>query len=443
MAITAAEQLLIELINRARLDPAGEAARAGIALDAGLPAGLLTAEARQPLAGNPHLAAAAAGHAAWMLAADVFSHTGSGGSTPAQRMAAAGYALAGSWTAGENIAWSGTTGSVDPVAAILQHHRGLFESPGHRLNILDGAFREIGVGQELGPFSTGGRAWNASMLAEKFAASGGAAFVTGVVIADRDGDRFYDPGEGLAGARVAAAGAATATAAAGGYALAVARGGPVAVTVTLDGTARTVALDLSAGNVKLDMTARGVLLVSGDATLKGGAADAALLGAGDLRLTGNAAANRLEGNAGANRLAGAGGNDVLAGGAGNDTLEGGPGHDTLEGGAGHDRLSGGTGDDRIEGGPGDDVLAGGAGADTFVFAPGHGRDRILGFDPAGGDMLAVAAALAPGAADGAAVAALYASATGGGLRLVFATGDTIDLPGAADLSALAEAILLA
>ena len=49
----------------------------------------------QPLAFDNDLSEAAEGHSRWMLATDTFSHTGSGGSTPTQRMKAAGYTLAG------------------------------------------------------------------------------------------------------------------------------------------------------------------------------------------------------------------------------------------------------------------------------------------------------------------------------------------------------------
>ena len=39
MSLTAAEQYLLELINRARLDPVAESQRYGLTLNAGLPAG--------------------------------------------------------------------------------------------------------------------------------------------------------------------------------------------------------------------------------------------------------------------------------------------------------------------------------------------------------------------------------------------------------------------
>ncbi|HEX6093736.1 MAG TPA: hypothetical protein VFZ07_10315, partial [Dongiaceae bacterium] len=60
--LTAQEQYLLELINRARLDPAGEAARNGIGLNDGLASGTITADSKQPLASNGNLATAAQGH---------------------------------------------------------------------------------------------------------------------------------------------------------------------------------------------------------------------------------------------------------------------------------------------------------------------------------------------------------------------------------------------
>src|SRR4051812_36432660 len=52
---TANEQLMVELINRARANPAVEAARLGIDLNEGLSAGTISTAAKQPLAINPNL----------------------------------------------------------------------------------------------------------------------------------------------------------------------------------------------------------------------------------------------------------------------------------------------------------------------------------------------------------------------------------------------------
>jgi hypothetical protein len=114
MPLTANEQYLLELINRARLDPVAEASRYGLAdLNRGLAPGTLSASAIQALAPNELLNSAARGHSQWMLDVDQFSHTGAGGSSAGDRMSSAGYIFAGSWTWGENISWSGSSGVLD------------------------------------------------------------------------------------------------------------------------------------------------------------------------------------------------------------------------------------------------------------------------------------------------------------------------------------------
>src|SRR5262245_50359594 len=130
---------MLELVNRARLDPAAEAARYGVSL------GTISASSKQPLAANDLLLAAAEKHSQWMLDTDTFSHTGAGGSDPGARMAAAGYVFSGNWAWGENIAWQGTTGTLNLVAAINSEHAALFQSTGHRANILNDTFQEVGV----------------------------------------------------------------------------------------------------------------------------------------------------------------------------------------------------------------------------------------------------------------------------------------------------------
>ena len=85
------EQYLLELVNRGRANPTAEAARYGIDLNEGLAPGTISSDPKQPLALNLNLIDAARGHSQWMLDNDVFSHTGAGGSSPGDRMTAAGY----------------------------------------------------------------------------------------------------------------------------------------------------------------------------------------------------------------------------------------------------------------------------------------------------------------------------------------------------------------
>ena len=78
---------------------------------------------------------AAQGHSNDQAAADKMSHTGTDGSNPGDRIARAGYGFS-AW--GENVA----AGYPDAASAM----NGWMNSPGHRANILNGNFTQIGVG---------------------------------------------------------------------------------------------------------------------------------------------------------------------------------------------------------------------------------------------------------------------------------------------------------
>lgn len=145
----------------------------------------------QPLAFGGNLNESAQDHSRWMIETDTFSHYGEGGSMPNQRMMDAGYVFSGSWTWGENIAYT-SAGSQGAVATL---HNNLMNSPSHRANILNDSFGEIGIGFEVGQLG----AYNASMVTQNFARTGYDTFLTGVVYDDRNGDRGYDPGEGRQG----------------------------------------------------------------------------------------------------------------------------------------------------------------------------------------------------------------------------------------------------
>jgi uncharacterized protein YkwD len=89
-------------------------------------------------------AAAAYSHA--MVAGGFFSHTGPDGSTPASRVRQAGYLRgASAWSVGETLAWG--TGRLATPAAIV---RAWMHSPGHRAILLDGRFRDVGIGVAVG-----------------------------------------------------------------------------------------------------------------------------------------------------------------------------------------------------------------------------------------------------------------------------------------------------
>ena len=345
---TVQEQLMLELVNRARLDPKGEAARFGIDLNQGLAAGTLTATAKPVLAGNLLLVDAARAHSQHMIDVDLFEHEGIGDGTPQSRMEAAGYVFTPPAASGENIAFQGTTGNgFNFNSFLLAEHEGLFKSPPHRENILFEDFQELGVGLKRGGFLDGGTNFDSLFATQNFAFSGDQVFITGVAITDADGDNFYDIGEQRAGISVTAKQAgnaldSTTTAPAGGYALGLDAGSYV-VEFSGGDLARAVNVTVTANaNVKVDLAGTSEILASANVTLGAGAGSATLLGVAPLKATGNTGNNQLLGNKGNNVLGGVDGNDRLLGVAGHDTLNGGDGSDTLTGGSGRDTLVGGA-----------------------------------------------------------------------------------------------------
>ncbi len=99
-----------------------------------------------PLTVSPQLTAAAAAHSQDMATNNFFSHTGSDGSTPWQRIRRTGYSYS---TAAENIAAGYRTAE--------QVVQGWYNSDGHRRNMLNCNLREIGVAYADG--GSYGRYW--------------------------------------------------------------------------------------------------------------------------------------------------------------------------------------------------------------------------------------------------------------------------------------------
>ncbi len=254
---------MLELVNRARANPRAEAARLGLDLNEGLPPNTISPEPKPPLAFHPLLLAAARTHSEWMLAQDIFSHEGANGSTPGDRMSAAGYVFSGWWVWGENIAWKGTTGILNPVQFTKDSHEGLFRSPGHRENLLNPDFDEIGIGVRTGVFTVTNGAtvqnYHAVMITQNFARSAAtpAPLVLGVVYRDTDGDGFYSAGEGLGGITVMPADGTyyAVTSTSGGFAFpAPGTSGTLVVTINGPGVPAPISktIPLAATNVKVD-----------------------------------------------------------------------------------------------------------------------------------------------------------------------------------------------
>ena len=333
---SALEQYMLELIN-------AERAKAGV----------------QPLTFNLNLDQAAEQHSQWMIATDTFSHTGVDGSAPTDRMVSAGYQLNGSWATGENIAWASVRAPDGYQDEVQLLHNNLMNSTGHRENILNGNFREVGLGFEVGEY----QGWQGAFITEDFGKSGSALSLTGVAYKDGDSDKFYDPGEGLGGLTVKAVSSTgqvfqTTTFASGGYDLDLPTG---TYTVSFSGSQiATSSQQVTVGstNVKLD-------LVNPPGTTSTPTPTPTPTPTTGTTLNGTAYADTLHGTTGSDAIYGLGGNDRLYGEAGGDRIDGGAGNDSLYGGAGAD------------------TLTGGAGYDTFYFDSPRGEvDQITDFSSA-------------------------------------------------------------
>ena len=401
---SANEQFLLELVNATRI-------KAGL----------------QPLAMNNYINTAAELHSDYQLETNLLTHTGAGGTSGYTRMVNAGYDFKGSRTWGENIGWRSISGASSYQDELVIIHDWLMNSPGHRANLLNGEFREVGIGVDAGPY----QGFNSVIATEDFATATGDAFLLGVAYKDKDGDRAYDVGEGLAGVMVKAVNTSTgalymaAGGDAGGYSLRLPPG-TYSYSFIADGwTSATGTVTIGSKNVKVDW-------------ISPAAATSAPAMTGIVE--GTASADRLTGTAAAETLYGYAGNDILDGGAGADRLVGGTGNDTyyvdnvgdvvvelagegtdtvysslatytmpnsvevlyldgptaiegignslsntIYGNAANNHLVGGAGNDTLNGRAGADVMEGGTGNDTYYV--GNSGDVVIELAGEGTDLV--------------------------------------------------------
>ena len=357
---TAQERYFVQLVNSTRLEN-----------------GLAPLKIARPLNASAEL------HSQWMLSADVFSHTGAGGSSASDRMERAGFPMYGeSWGTRENLGYVQVRGAADLTDEIRQLHQNLLNSPSHYRNIVDPNMEFIGIGLEVGNF----RGHTVLMVTQNFGrTTGQPALDTGVfgrgivpaidTSAESRSEWRDDTFDGVVKTSLPDGLAVQGTASSDDLQLGgradLARG--LAGDDWIHGGGGNDTLDGGQGNDRL---------------IGGYGFDVLLGGLGNDVLDGNQGNDRLEGHGGNDLLWGRDGNDTLNGGYGFDTLIGGNGNDVLRGGGGNDKLVGGNGSDTFQGGAGNDTLIGsqgndllngGAGADTFVFHAGSGPDRITDY----------------------------------------------------------------
>ncbi len=199
---------------------------------------------------------AAREHSAWMLETNYFSHTGEGGSSPAERIQASGYGAPE--LSAENLSVIGGT-QLDSTQAIDDHHTQLILSPGHRVNIFRNNARELGPGQATGDFEFDGQTLPASMMTQKYATRGSGYFITGVIYRDINSDNLYDVGEGIANVVITLNGTAYPVHASGVYSIPVANNSTYQLTIAGGDlpAPREEEVQIMSRNVKLDVIITG------------------------------------------------------------------------------------------------------------------------------------------------------------------------------------------
>jgi hypothetical protein len=257
------EQMHLELINRARANPKAEARIYGLSsvtegIDSSDLADISTS-AMQPLTFNVKLYRAALAHSKDMADNEYFAHNSQGtNKTPFDRIEDQGYNYL---RAGENLAYTATTASIDKGESSIKLHGDLFiddgyPGRGHRVNILSPKFKEVGVALAFGIRKS---KFNTYYVTDDYAANFDSRchFITGVVYDDNDGDQFYTIGEGVKSVNIALENtSSTATTAnAGGYGIPV-EDGTYKVTFTHSTLGSyTETVTVSGQNVKLDVLA--------------------------------------------------------------------------------------------------------------------------------------------------------------------------------------------
>ena len=257
---TPQEQLILELVNRARSNPTEEAARYGIDLNEGLSPDTISATPKRPLTFETHLLESSRIHSHNMIDFDYFAHEGLDGTNPGDRMGQAGYVFSGAFSWGENLGWTGSTGPIDPSKLVVDIHKNLFLSPHHRENIMQPVFEEVGISAIEGRFSYEGVDYNSVMVTQNFAKSDGSPrpFLLGIVYRDQDKNGFYTVGEGVAGVKIRPSRGSyyAVTSNSGGYAIPMPNlSGTVTLTFSEGGLESPIVKSVQAdgGNVKLDL----------------------------------------------------------------------------------------------------------------------------------------------------------------------------------------------
>ena len=279
--LTDSQQYMLELINRARANPAAEASRYAIGLNDGVPpADSISTSPKQPLAPQQQLGTAAALHSQDMLDRDFFDHTTLGtGTTFDERVTNQGYI----WDlVAENIGYAAKTITASQTVFMDEIHEGLIRSAGHRENIMLEELEEVGIGARFGAFKPENDPTtfqSTEMVTVDFGGRNLDPCITGVVYTDANNNHFYTIGESIRSGTVTAVNVASGAefsdtiGVSGAYGFVVPAGTYiVTATFPVNGTSRTFRTPgnvvVVTDNVKVDFETNSGTLVSGALTIQ-------------------------------------------------------------------------------------------------------------------------------------------------------------------------------
>jgi hypothetical protein len=303
---TAHEQLYLEYINRARADALAEAQRLRNETDPQIQAaysyfgvegqnienqftwyvenGAMHRFA-QPLSFQPQLLQAAQLHTQDMFQNQFQGHTSSNnppspfqpGYTLSQRLAAVGYSgtsfaenvfsrseSVAYGHAGFDVDWGNLSNPTAPFYNPAFDGQGMQNPAGHRRNIHNNVYKEIGLGVINGTNGSVGP----QLVTQVFANPGSIRYITGVVYEDLNSNNLYDIGEGRSGVRVDVDGSFyyAVSSDSGAYSVPVPQDGTYSVIFSGGGyqTFSTTATILNGLNTKLDYLVSPMTLLPGD-----------------------------------------------------------------------------------------------------------------------------------------------------------------------------------
>lgn len=247
------EQELLEIVNAARQDPSLVGLMLGIDMSAYSP--------QPPLSHSRLLATAAEGHTNDMIARDFFGHVNPDGRGPADRIAAAGYAINATLAGRDPEEAEKIGAAMSSALAGMDLAQVLAMLPPEKLqNLLDAALgaggyaRNHEVGLSLVTGATTPRGYDAFFTLTLASSERDRPFVVGVAFDDANGDGIANAGEGRGGVSVSLTDSSgesiqLLTATAGGFAFEILRDGEF----TLESGGATTQITVQGKSVKADL----------------------------------------------------------------------------------------------------------------------------------------------------------------------------------------------